>query len=237
MAKGPSKEELLHRITEAAAPAAASFGLEVWGVELIGSGRPVARVFVDAPASAPAFPPADVARETASPADAPSDQDWLPPGVTVDQCAEISRMVGLALDVEELFPDAWTLEVSSPGLERPFFRPEQLPPYVGREVDVLLWDPHPDFPGRRKFRGELAAVEDDAFTLRLSGTDVPAAPSASSSSSPSSGEGQARIRWDDARRVRLIHIFPDTSKPRPGKAPAPKSARPTAPAEGGGTKA
>ncbi len=56
MAKGPSKEELLRRITEAAAPAAASFGLELWGIELIGSGRPVARVFVDAPASAAALP-------------------------------------------------------------------------------------------------------------------------------------------------------------------------------------
>ena len=215
MAKGPSKEELLRRITEAAAPAAASFGLELWGIELIGSGRPVARVFVDAPASAAALP-------------AEENGDRLPPGVTVDQCAEISRMVGLALDVEELFSDAWTLEVSTPGLERPFFRPEQLPPYMGREVDALLWDPHPDFPGRRKFRGELTAVEDDAFTLRLSATDA---------SAVAPGEAHARIRWDDVRRARLVHIFPDTSKPRPGKAPAPKSARTTAPAEGGGTKA
>lgn len=215
MANGPSKEELLRRITEAAAPAAASFGLELWGIELIGSGRPVARVFVDAPAFAAAL-------------SAEENGEWLPPGVTVDQCAEISRMVGLALDVEELFPDAWTLEVSSPGLERLFFRPEQLPPYVGREVDALLWDPHPDFPGRRKFRGELTAVEDDAFTLRLPATDAPAA---------TTGEARALIRWNDVRRVRLVHIFPDTSKPRPGKAPAPKSARTTPPAEGGGTKA
>lgn len=213
MTKGPSQEEVLRRITEAAAPAAAAFGLELWGVELIGSGRPVARVFVDAPASAP---PVE------------ENGEWLPPGVTVDQCAEISRMVGLALDVEELFSDAWTLEVSSPGLERPFFRPEQLIPYAGRDVDVLLRDPHPDFPGRRKFRGELTAVEDDAFTLRLSAADVSARPS---------GEARARICWDDVRRVRLVHIFPDTSKPRPGKAPAPKSARMTAPAEGGGAKA
>ena len=108
MAKGPSKEELLRRITEAAAPAAASFGLELWGIELIGSGRPVARVFVDAPASAAALP-------------AEENGDRLPPGVTVDQCAEVSRtVVGLALDVEELFSDAWTLEVSSPAWNAPF---------------------------------------------------------------------------------------------------------------------
>lgn len=229
MAKGLSKEELVHRITEAVAPAAASFGLEVWGVELIGSGRPVARVFVDAPPS------------VLSTAESSAAEDELPPpGVTVDQCAEISRMVGLALDVEELFPEAWVLEVSSPGLERPFFRPDQLPPYLGREVDVLLWEPQPDFPGRRKFRGPLTAVDDDTFTLGLSEMGAPAGSPPSSSSSPpapTAEVAQARIRWDDVRRARLVHIFPDTSKPRPGKAPAPKNARATAPAEGGGTKA
>lgn len=160
----PSKEELLRRITEAAAPAAASFGLELWGIELIGSGRPVARVFVDAPASAATLP-------------AEENGDRLPPGVTVDQCAEISRMVGLALDVEELFSDAWTLEVSSPGLERPFFRPEQLPPYMGREVDALLWDPHPIFRppqisrrtdgrGGRRVYSRLSATDASAVAPR-----------------------------------------------------------------------
>lgn len=212
MTRGPSKEERIRRISEAAAPVAAAFGLELWGVELAGSTRPVARIFVDAPAAG-------------ATADAPAGEDGPPPGVTVDQCAEISRMVGLALDVEELFADAWTLEVSSPGLERPFFRPGQMSAYVGREAEVLLWDPHPDFPGRRKFCGRLTAVEGDVFTLRLSAADAAA-------------DGTSvRIPWDDVRRAHLVHIFPDTSKPRPGKAAAPKSARTTAPAEGGGTKA
>lgn len=224
MAKGPSKEQLVQRVTAAAVPVAASFGLELWGVELLGSGRPVARVFVDA-----AAPPDGAAVR--------SGEDLLLPGVTVDQCAEISRMVGLALDVDELFSDAWTLEVSSPGLERLFFRPDQLPPYVGCEVDVLLWDSHPDIPGRRKFRGQLAAAEDGAFTLRLPGADASAGSAASSPSFSSSGAAQVRILWDDVRRARLVHIFPDTSKPRPGKAPASNKTRATAPAEGGGTKA
>lgn len=218
MTRGPSREECIRRITEAAAPAAAAFGLELWGVELAGSGRPVARVFVDAPAQ-----DSTVAAAPAAPAAA--GENALPPGVTVDQCAEISRMVGLALDVEELFADAWTLEVSSPGLERPFFRPGQMLAYVGRETEVLLWDPHPDFPGRRKFCGRLTAVEGETFTLCLSTADRAA------DGTP------VRIQWDDVRRARLVHIFPDTSKPRPGKAAAPKSARKKAPEEGGGTQA
>ena len=213
MTRGPSREERIRRISEAAAPVAAAFGLELWGVEIAGSGRPVARIFVDAPAI-----------NTAAATAADGESGPLP-GVTVDQCAEISRMVGLALDVEELFADAWTLEVSSPGLERPFFRPGQMLAYVGRETEVLLWDPHPDFPDRRKFCGQLTAVEGDTFTLRLSAADG------------ASGGTPVRIQWDDVRRARLVHIFPDTSKPKPGKAAAPKSARTKAPAEGGGTQA
>ncbi len=210
MAKGLSKEELLHRITEAAVPAAASFGLELWGIELAGSGRPVARIFVDAPLS-PGGDPAPSGQE---------NDELLPPGVTVDQCAEISRMVGLALDVEEIFPDAWVLEVSSPGLERPFFRPEQLKPYVGRVVDLLLWDPHPDFPGRRKFRGELTGVDGDAFTLR-----------------PADEPAEAAVRWPDVRKARLIHIFPDTSKPGRTRAPRSAPGGNAASGQGGGKKA
>ena len=115
--------------------------------------------------------------------------------------------------------------MSSPGLERPFFRAEQLRGYVGHTADVLLWDPHPDFPGRRKFCGQLTTVEGDAFTLCLSAAGEPA------DGTP------VRILWDDVRRAHLVHIFPDTSKPRPGKAAAPKSARTAIPAEGGGTQA
>ena len=226
MAKGLSKEELLHRIMEAASPAAASFGLEVWGIELIGSGRPVARVFVDAPAAGVAC--GETAPLSSVPP-VPADEDrLLPPGATVDQCAEISRMVGLALDVEELFSDAWVLEVSSPGLERPFFRVEQLPPYVGRELEVTVWDPLPDFPGRHKFRGLLTGVDGDAFAL---------SPAPASESAAPGEQDAAVLHWDNVRKARLIHIFPDTSKPGQGKAPRSKSRTGGAAGQGGGKQA
>lgn len=225
MAKGLSKEQLLHRIMEAASPAAASFGLEIWGIELMGSGRPVARIFVDAPVSG--APPV-CSGEPASESARAGEDDLLPPGVTVDQCAEISRMVGLALDVEELFSDAWVLEVSSPGLDRPFFRPEQLLPYVGRELEATLWEPLPDFPGRHKFRGALTGVNGEEFTLR---------PAPLSESAALKEQPEAAIRWDNVRKARLIPIFPDTSKPGQGKAPRSKSRTGEASGQGGGKKA
>ena len=128
--------------------------------------------------------------------------------VSADRCADISRLVGLALEVDEVFADAWVLEVSSPGFERMFFEPAQLKPYVGRDIDVSLLDPHPEIAGRRKFKGPLKAVEGDRFTVEVL-------------LSQSEGEKPAptdvSIRWDMVKKARLIHIFPDTSKPGAGK--------------------
>ena len=113
-------------ITDLAAPLAASLGLELWGVELAFSGRGLVRVFVE------------------------SEN-----GVSVDQCAELSRLLGLTLDVEDLVPGAYVLEVSSPGLERTFFTEAQLARAVGQRVEITLHEPRPAWPGRRKFRGLL----------------------------------------------------------------------------------
>lgn len=114
-ARKRSREDILRAVREAAEPAAASFGLEVWGIELAGAGRPVVRIYVDAPVSM---------REPDAPfLSAGDDAPGVQGGAGVEQCAEISRMVGLALDVEEIFPDAWTLEISSPGSGSSLFPP------------------------------------------------------------------------------------------------------------------
>jgi ribosome maturation factor RimP len=85
-------------------------------------------------------------------------------GVTIDQCAQVSRQVGLMLEVEDVIPGAFTLEVSSPGLERPFFQPGQMADYVGRTVEVVLNEPVSE---RKKFKGELKSVSGDTVTLAL----------------------------------------------------------------------
>ena len=146
-----SQPDRIEFITELVTPLAASLGLAVWGVELGGAARPIARIYVDVlPGAEPA--PSDGASGEAG---------LLPQGVTIDQCAELSRLAGLALDVEDPFATNWTLEISSPGLQRPFFKIDQLRNYVGRELEVVLAAPLDTWPGRKKFSGFLSAVADE----------------------------------------------------------------------------
>ena len=91
-----SQPDRIEFITELVTPLAASLGLAVWGVELGGAARPIARIYVDVlPGAEPA------------PSEKASDDDLLPQGVTIDQCAELSRLAGLALDVEDPFATNW----------------------------------------------------------------------------------------------------------------------------------
>ena len=83
-------------------------------------------------------------------------------GVTVDDCADVSRQVSAVLDVEDPIADKYNLEVSSPGLDRPLFTLAQYTRYVGQEFVVHLRIPVAD---RRKWQGELAKIENDMITL------------------------------------------------------------------------
>ena len=115
--------------------------------------------------------------------------------VTIGQCAHISRMIGLALEVEDTFADEWVLEVSSPGLERGFYQLSQLASYIGHPVEISLEETHPDYENRRKFRGSLESVEDSSFTLKL---EAPL-------------NELCSIAWDTVKKATLIHMFPDTT--------------------------
>ena len=83
-------------------------------------------------------------------------------GVTVEDCADVSRQVSAVLDVEDPIADKYNLEVSSPGLDRPLFTLAQYTRYVGQEIVVHLRIPVAD---RRKWQGELAKIENDMITL------------------------------------------------------------------------
>ena len=83
-------------------------------------------------------------------------------GVTVDDCADVSRQVSAVLDVEDPIADKYNLEVSSPGLDRPLFTLAQYTSYIGQEIVVHLRIPVAD---RRKWQGELAKIENDMITL------------------------------------------------------------------------
>ncbi len=78
-------------------------------------------------------------------------------GVTVDDCARVSDKLGDLLDVHELPPGPYTLEVSSPGLDRPLYRDKDFVKYCGSRVHIRLSE---KLEGRREFRGEMVAYED-----------------------------------------------------------------------------
>lgn len=87
-------------------------------------------------------------------------------GVTVDDCARISQVVGDLLDVADPIPTAYHLEVSSPGLNRPLRRREHFVEQVGNVVQVRTVEP---LGRRRNFKGLLTSVGEDDFTVECDG--------------------------------------------------------------------
>lgn len=83
-------------------------------------------------------------------------------GMTVDDCATVSRTVSALLDVADPIASAYTLEVSSPGIDRPLVRPEDYDRYAGFEARIELSAPH---EGRKRFRGRLLGRTD--ATIRI----------------------------------------------------------------------
>lgn len=121
-------------------------------------------------------------------------------GVDLEQLALATRLISRELDHHDPVPGRYTLEVSSPGIERPLRRPEHFVRAVGERVSVRLVAP--DDSGRRRIEGELTAADDTSITLATDdgAVTVPVA------------------RIDRARTV-----FDWTPAPKPGKAGAGKS--------------
>jgi ribosome maturation factor RimP len=84
-------------------------------------------------------------------------------GMTVDDCAEISRTVSALLDVEDPIAGAYTLEVSSPGIDRPLVKRDDFERFAGFEARVETVQP---VNGRKRFRGRLMGVMGDDVRLR-----------------------------------------------------------------------
>ena len=124
------------QLTELLAPTVESLGFELWGLELVSPQRKsTLRLYIE--------------REE---------------GVNVDDCAKVSRHVSSVLDVEDPIQGEYTLEVSSPGIDRLLFKPEQYALYIGEPIEVKLRMP---YEGRRKFRGWLMGLEGDDVVVRV----------------------------------------------------------------------
>src|ERR1700688_821214 len=125
----------LDRVREIVERVAASSGLEVVEVELRGSGKArMLRVVIDK------LPGPDA-----------SSND-KPVGVTHEDCANVSREVGTILDVEDVISGSYTLEVSSPGLDRKLVRPADYERFTGSRIKLTT---HQPVTGNRHFEGRL----------------------------------------------------------------------------------
>lgn len=85
-------------------------------------------------------------------------------GIEVDDCAEISTAVSATLDVEDPILDAYTLEVSSPGIDRPLTRLKDFDMFEGYEAKLETAELQ---GGRRRFKGVLAGVEGDDVLINV----------------------------------------------------------------------
>lgn len=89
-----------------------------------------------------------------------------PAGITVDDCERVSRQVGDVLEAEQAIRSEYTLEVSSPGIDRPLFTPEQHRRFLGEQIQLRLRNL---VDGRRRVAGRLCEVAADGLVLEVDG--------------------------------------------------------------------
>jgi ribosome maturation factor RimP len=138
------------RIREAAARVAASHGLEIFDIQLrresIGT---VLRVIIDRPD--------------------PGRVETPEEAVGIEECQRVSQDVSAILDVEDALDAAYTLEVSSPGLERPLRGPEDYARFAGRLAKIVVTEA---VDGQMHFEGRVQGIEDGAVVLAVGRTKV-----------------------------------------------------------------
>jgi ribosome maturation factor RimP len=92
-----------------------------------------------------------------------------PGGVTLDDCSEVSRELSALLDVDDIIPNRYTLEVSSPGLNRPLVKEDDYRRSAGKLVKIRTRLLTPDDKGnmRKTFYGELLGIDDGIVRVKL----------------------------------------------------------------------
>lgn len=134
--------EVIERVQAILGPILDSLGLFLWDMEFKREGpRWLLRIYID--------------RES---------------GVTIEDCEAVSRDLGAQLDVEDIITHSYTLEVSSPGLDRTLSRPEHFQRFVGSRINVKTFQP---VEGAKVFRAEIVGLEAGTLRLRLeNGADI-----------------------------------------------------------------
>lgn len=151
----PRGTDLPGRVERMIAPTVESMGFEVVRVTLSGVARPVLQVMAERAGGTP---------------------------MTVDDCAELSRAISAILDVEDPIPGHYTLEVSSPGIDRPLVKARDFVRYEGFEAKVETRQP---VGGQRRFKGRLAGCQGGIVRI-------------------ATAEGTAELPLDDIHRAKLV---------------------------------
>ena len=122
------------QLSELIQPVVKAMGCELWGIEKLSMGRySTVKIYID------------------------SEK-----GVDIEDCTKVSRQVSSLLDVEDPMSGEYTLEVSSPGLNRRLFKLDHYSAFIGSEVRIRLKRP---YEGKRKYSGQLRGVEGGEIIL------------------------------------------------------------------------
>jgi len=143
-------------IDELLQPGAEALGYELVSVEMSGGDTSIVRIYID------------------------SDN-----GITVTDCAKASRQFSAILDVEDPISNRYTLEVSSPGMDRPLAKPQHFVAVVGEQVKIKM---STLVDGRRRFTGELIEANEQFIVVEVDGE-------------------QTELPYADMDRARLIPVY------------------------------
>ncbi len=130
-------ENIVGKVKEMLQPLIEERGLKLVDVEYITGGKPVLRIYV-----------------------------YNPEGTSIEDCEWISRRIGALLDVEDLIPVSYILEVSSPGLDRKLKNKEEYEIFKGRDVKIVTKEP---VEGKNVFEGVLKGLEGDNVIIQENG--------------------------------------------------------------------
>ena len=143
-------------IDELLQPGAETLGYELVAVELSGGDTSIVRVYIDSPN-----------------------------GVTVTDCSKASRQFSAILDVSDPIANRYTLEVSSPGMDRPLAKPDHFKKVVGSDVKIKMATL---VDGRRRFTGELVEATDEFAVVEVDGE-------------------QTELLYEEMDRARLVPVY------------------------------
>lgn len=163
-----TESPMVANVTGLIAPIVADLGLELYDLEFTGG---MLRVTVDTPPGSPG-------------------------GVDVDQLARCTRLISRELDHEDPIPGHYTLEVTSPGLERNLRLPRHFQREVGKSVAVRLRDV---VSGERRVTGVLTSADEGSFTVRTESGD------------------ERSISYDHVDRARTVFVWPAQARQTPSR--------------------